>query len=573
MRLTHFLKPYKRQVILGPLCKFIETVFELFIPILMARLIDVGIKHNDIPLIAGLSACIFGLAVLGFLISILGQHFAVVASQGFGTALRKKTFQTITDFSYSQLDRFSSSSLTTRLTSDINQLQYMVMMVLRLVLRAPFLCIGSLIGAFIIDWTLALIMLIAIPIAGLVLYFLINLAVKLYRKVQTKLDKISLTASENLTGIRVIKAFGQTDSQKEKFVLAGGEHAKSAIKAGWLASLSNPLAILIINLSLLAIIYLGGIRVNTGRLTQGKMIIFINYISQIVLALNVLVNLVITVTRALASGARISEVLDTKITTDGQGKTLEQFPQGDIVFENVSFKFGEGKEILKDINLTIPQGSTFGIVGLTGSGKTALVNLIPRFYDVKSGKITIGGQDIKNLMPEVLREHIGIVPQKALLFSGSIKDNILMGNQNISEEKLIQAVKTAQAGFVEKLPEKYEYHIEQGGTNLSGGQKARLTIARALAKSPEILILDDSASALDFATERRLSQALKKEMKGKTVIIISQRAGSLKNADIIAVLNEGKITGLGTHDELLKTNQLYQDIYSTQINIEGGQNG
>lgn len=572
MRLMSFLSPYKKQAILGPLCKFTETVFELIIPILMARLIDVGIKNNDIPLVVILSISIFGLAAAGFLISVTGQHFAVAASQGFGTALRKKVFQHITDFSYAELDRFSSSSLTTRLTSDINQLQHMVMMVLRLVLRAPFLCIGGIIGAFIIDWHLALIMLVAVPVAGFILYFLINRAVKAYKTVQKKLDKISLISSETLTGIRVIKAFRQADSQKEKFVEASGGHAKSAIKAGWLAPLSNPLAVLILNLSLLAIIYLGGVRVNIGSLTQGEMVIFISYISQIVLALNVLVNLVIMVTRALASAARINEVLDVEPSITDKGKVLAQFPQGDIVFENVSFRYGNGKEVLKDINMTIPKGSTFGIIGLTGSGKTTLINLIVRFYDAVTGKITIGGQDIKGLSPKFLREYIGFVPQKAMLFSGSIKDNIKMGNNGISDQRIIDSLKIAQANFVEKLPQKYDDHIEQGGTNLSGGQRARLTVARALAISPKILILDDSSSALDFATERRLSQALKKEAKDRTVITISQRAGSLKNADMIAVLNEGGIAGLGTHDELIKTNQLYQDIYRTQLNIEGEQN-
>ncbi|HEY8390520.1 MAG TPA: ABC transporter ATP-binding protein [Clostridia bacterium] len=571
MHLTSFLSPYKKQVILGPLCKFVETVFELIMPILMATLIDVGIKQNKIWLIVVLSISIFGLAVLGFLIAVLGQHYAVSAAQGFGTALRKKVFEHITNFSYSELDRFSSSSLTTRLTSDINQLQYSVMMILRLVLRAPFLCIGSLVGAFIIDWHLALIMLISVPAAAVVLYFLINISIKAYKTVQKKLDNISLLASENLTGIRVIKAFGQTNSQKQKFFDSGDEHAHYAQKAGWLASLSNPLAVLILNISLLVIIYLGGKRVYFGKLSQGEIIIFINYISQIVLALNVLVNLMLLITKALASAARVNEVLDTIPKLTDEGQVLEQFPQGDIVFQNVSFRYGDGKEVLKNINLTIPKGTTFGIVGLTGSGKTTLVNLIARFYDVLEGKITIGGQDIKELSQKFLREHIGIVPQKAVLFSGSIRDNLKMG-RDVDDEKIMQALKIAQADFVNKLPDGLDYQLEQGGTNLSGGQRARLTIARALIMSPEILILDDSASALDFATERNLSRALKQHSTGRTVITISQRAGSLKNADIIAVLSEGQVVGLGTHDELIKSNQLYRDIYNTQLDIEGGRN-
>lgn len=571
IRLRNFIKPYKKQIIFAPLAKFVETVFELIIPILTAILIDSGIKNNDVSLIIQLSAISLFLAILGFFISLVGQYLAVTAAQRFGMNLRNKVFEHINTFSYAELDKFGASALTTRLTADINQLQYMFMMVLRLVLRSPLLCIGSIIGALIIDWMLALILIAVIPIVGIILYLIINRAINLFRKVQTKLDDIALVVSENLTGIRIIKAFGRTDTERTKIEKAGNEHVKAHIKAGKLASLSNPLTALLVNFALIAILFLSGIRVNSGVMTQGEIIVFINYISQITLALGVLINLIVTITRALASADRIREILNTQTSIIDAGKILEKFPEGDIVFENVSFAYGEGKPTLKNVNITIKRQSTLGIVGLTGSGKTTFINLLSRFYDVTEGKITIGGKDIKDLSPSYLRSNIGIVPQQAKLFSGTIAENIRMGNCDITDEDIEKACQAAQADFVHRLPEGFNFVLKRGGINLSGGQRARLTIARALAKKHEILILDDAASALDYATEAKLNSVLKDDLHC-TVLIISQRVSSLRNADYIVVLNEGSIAGFGTHLELLENCEIYREIYQTQLNIEGGTN-
>lgn len=563
-RLLVYLKPYKLKAALGPLCKFAEALIELFIPIVMARLIDNGIKNADISLIIWLSVAMLLMAVVGFLVSLLGQYFAVSASVGFGQSLRNSLFKHINSFSYKEIDRFGAATLSTRVIADVNQLQTMVMMVLRLVLRAPFLCVGSMVGAAIVDFRLSIVIIVTIPVFAIILYFIIMRSIKAYGKVQKKLDNISLIASENISGARTIRAFARTEEEIKRFESANAQHAQEGIKVGRLASLSNPLTVLLVNLATLVILWLGGVQINIGNLSQGEIIIFLNYMSQILLALAVFVNLMVMITRAIASAQRVNEILAVVPSIPKeQNDTTNREIEGNITLKDVFFSYGAQKPALSNININIPKGSTVGIAGLTGSGKTTLINVIARLYDVYQGEVLIDGRDIKGYEITHLRRAISIVPQKAHLFSGTIRENLSMG-RDIPDSDLLEALDAAQAGFVRTLPLGLDTFVEREGANFSGGQRARLTIARALAQKPKILILDDSSSALDYATEARLRHSLKQFSKEMTVINISQRAASIREADIIFVLDKGQVAAQGTHSELINNNELYRTIFKSQ---------
>lgn len=566
LQLTKYLKAYRKQVIAGPIFKLVEAGFELILPIIMARLIDIGVENRDTGFIFAMGGLMLLLSAAGYVSALVCQYYASIASQGFGTALRDELFAHIGQLSYAELDKFGSSSLCNRITNDVNQLQLAVAMFIRLAIRAPFLCIGAFISAFLIDAKLSLIMVVAIPVFVVVLTWIMVHAVRLYQKVQERLDKLALVVSDNLSGVRIIRAFARGAGENRRFDTANSEHTRAAYVVGKLAALSNPATTLIMNLAVLAILWFGGIRVEAGDMTQGEIIAFISYMSQILLALIVVANLVVLFTKAIASAGRIQEVLSTEPSVQDIAQPCALNAEDtSIAFRDVHFSYSSGSEpALEGISFTLKAGQTAGIIGLTGSGKSTLINLIPRFYDVTGGEILIGGVNVRELAQEQLRSSIAIVPQKSVLFSGDVASNLRFGNEFATDEELAQAAKTAQAEeFIEKLPGGYKAHIERGGANLSGGQRQRLAIARALVKHPGILILDDASSALDFATEARLRHALQ-EISGMTVLIVSQRASSVRYANQIIVLDDGKIAAVGTHEELLQSCRIYADICRSQ---------
>lgn len=562
VKLLSFLKPYKKSAFLGPLFKFIESVSELTIPIFMAMLIDRGVKANDLQAVFVFSTIILVLALAGFVIAVLGQYFSTRASQGFGTELRQGVFHKIANMSYAELDRTGAVSLTNRVIFDINQVQLAVFMVLRVAIRAPFLCIGSAIAAMIIDVQLASVIIISIPVLAMVIFALIGLSVRMYAKVQERLDNMSVAASENLTGVRVIRAFAKTGYERERFAQASDSHAASAVKAGRVGALSGPVTGMMINGAILLIIFMGGGQVNAGNMTQGEIVAFISYMSQILLALMVLTNMVIIFTKALSSAKRLRQILDSESgMTDGE---KEQVDGSDVRMDNVTFSYGGERAVLKNINLEIKSGSTYGIVGLTGSGKTALINLIMRFYDPDSGTVSIGGTDVREYKTAALRRSAVIVQQRAVLFEGTVKDNLAMGNPSVTDEDIVRALKAAQADFVLGYDDGVMHKVVRGGKNFSGGQRQRLSIARALAARPSVLILDDSTSALDYRTESALLRSLARFDKTMTVIIVSQRVGSLRSCSRIAVMADGEITNIGNHETLMAESELYRTIFGAQ---------
>lgn len=566
-RYAVYLKKYKKQVILGPFFKLLEAIFELIIPLIMARLIDLGIKTGDTFYVLRMNALMLLLAACGLGCALFCQYSASIAAQGFGTELRNDLFRHIGTLSHRELDRFGAASLSTRITNDVNQLQFGVAMLIRLVIRAPFLCIGGLISCMLIDLHISLVLLVTIPVFVGALAVIMRKTIPLYKKLQHKLDAIGSAARENLSGIRVIRAFARVEKEEARFRETSESHTASAVFVGRLSALSNPLTTLIMNIGILAILWFGGLRVSAGRLTQGEIVAIINYMSQILLALIVVANLVVTFTKASASAARVGEVLDTSPSvTDAPG--ARPFPAGpaEITFDHVSFSYGEKSEnALCDITFTAHPGQTVGVIGLTGSGKSTLVNLVPRFYDVTSGSIRINGVDVRDIPQKELRDQIGFVPQKSVLFSGTVLSNLRFKKQDASLSECKNAAHIAQAAeFIEQKPEGYESKIERGGANLSGGQRQRLSIARALVGRPPILILDDSTSALDFATEARLRRALKAELQNTTVLLVSQRSGAVRHADRIVVLDEGRAVGIGTHEELLHSCERYREIYNAQ---------
>lgn len=573
-RLFKYLKKYKFEAIFGPIFKLIEAIFELIVPIVSAKIIDIGVNGNGgVPYIIkmGIVMVLLGFFGLGF--SLCCQYLASKASQGVGTDLRNDLFKKIQSFSHKEIDRFGASTLTTRMISDINQIQTGVAMLIRLAIRVPCLVVGATIMAMSIDLGLSVIFLIVGPLVSFVLYLIMIRSVPLYKVVQKKLDSVSLIARENLDGIRVIRAFSRQENENSRFENASDDLTKTALKVGRISALLNPATFLIMNSAVIAVIFFGGMKVDSGTLTQGEIIAFINYISQILLALVALANLVIILTKAAACASRVADVLEVESSIKDGGKEVpadsKDIPA--VEFKNVSFAYNEntGEKVLDNISFTLLKGETLGVIGGTGSGKTTLISLIPRFYDATQGEVLVNGENVKNLNLKPLRAFVSVVQQGASIIEGTVKDNIVMGRKGISDEEIEKAAKTAQAHeFISKLSEGYETIIQRSGSNLSGGQKQRLSIARAVAGNPSVLILDDSASALDFATDAALRRAIRKIGETMAVIIVSQRVNSVRYADKIAVLDDGKLAGLDSHENLLSTCQVYREICLSQLSSE-----
>ncbi len=562
-----YLPAFKKELIIGPAAKLAEAILELIVPLIMADIIDIGINggagKNYIYRMGGIMIL---MGVFGLASALVCQYLASKASQGVGTAIRNDLFGKICDMSHSEIDNFGTPSLINRVTNDVNQVQNAVAMLIRLVVRAPFLVIGAAVMAMAIDLKLSVIFLAVAPLTALTIYLVMSRSVPFYKVIQKKLDRIGLVTRESLSGARVIRAFSREKNEEQRFAEANADYSETSLRVGRLSVLLNPLTYAIMNLAIGVIVWFGGFRVNAGDLTQGQVIAFVNYMTQISLALVVVANLVVIFTKAAASSVRINEVLDIEPSiTDGKGaEELSDAPA--IEFRNVSFSYhSDGDCALENISFSVKRGETLGIIGGTGSGKSTLVNLIPRFYDAESGEILINGADVRSFKLGTLRTKVGVVPQKALLFSGTVAENLRWGRENASDEELKKAAEIAQAAeFIEKMPDGYNTYIAQGGRDLSGGQKQRLTIARALTADPEILILDDSASALDLATDAALRKALAENTSGMTVVIVSQRANSLRNADKIIVLDDGEAVGIGTHDELMEKCEIYREIVMSQ---------
>ena len=572
LKFARFLKQFKREVLIGPVFKLTEAVFELIVPLVMAQIIDVGIANGDRGYVLRMGGVMVLLGLVGLGCALICQYCAARASQGFGTVLRSEMFRHINTLSHGEIDQIGTPSLITRITNDVNQLQLAVAMLIRLVVRAPFLVIGATVMALLLDWKLACIFFVAAPLMALVLYLVMSRSIPFYRIIQKKLDRISLITRENLSGVRVIRAFSRQEKEKERFAQASEDQMSTSIAVGRISALLNPLTSAIINLAIAAVIWFGGFRVDAGGMTQGEVIAFVNYLNQILLAMIVVANLVVIFTKAAASATRVDEVLQLHPSIVNRVSRPAQEIEGspEIAFDAVSFAYPDaGAYSLSDISFTVARGQTLGIIGGTGCGKSTLVNLIPRFYEVSQGSLKVDGVDVRDYPMEQLRGKVGIVPQRAVLFSGTLRQNMQWRKQDATDEEIWQALETAQAAsFVRKMPDGLDSVILQGGKNLSGGQKQRLTIARALVGEPEILILDDSASALDFATDAALRQAIAKFSAGRgnrmTTIIVSQRANTVRYADQIVVLDDGKAAGIGTHEQLLENCQTYQEIYWSQ---------
>ena len=561
-----FLKPYRVYCILGPAAKLAEAVLELYLPLLMAKVIDDGIAKGDTGYILKMGGVMLGIVTVGLLCALVCQYVASVTSQGFGTGLRHAVFRRITSLSHAELDAFGTPSLINRVTSDVNQLQYAVAMLIRLVIRAPFLCVGGIVMAMTIDLRLSLVIIVAIPLFVLIITLVMRKTVPLYRTVQGRLDKLTRVLRENLSGVRVIRAFARTDKEQKRFGGATEEHTAASIRVGKLAALLNPGTQLIMNLAILAIVWFGGLRVEAGGMTTGEIIAFINYVNQILLALLVVANLVGTFTKAYASAGRVLEVLEAEPSIrEEEGGETEGVPGTPAVeFRHVDFSYG-GDRVLTDISFSAPRGAMVGILGGTGSGKSTLMHLLMRFYDVEAGAVLVEGRDVRAYAPDALRHKVGLVPQKAELFSGTIADNIRWGDPQADDQAVRDAAVMAQADeFIRRQKDGYQTLVERGGTNLSGGQKQRLTIARALVRRPAILVLDDSSSALDYATDAALRRAIREGTEGMTVFMVSQRVSAVKQADLILMLDDGEVAGAGSHEELLAACEAYREICESQ---------
>lgn len=570
-KLLVFLKDYKKESILGPLFKLLEASFELLVPLVMAAIIDVGIAGGDKGYVMKMCGVLVLLALIGLVCSLTAQFFAAKAAVGFAAKLRHALFSHIQGFSFSELDEVGSATLITRMTSDVNQVQSGVNLVLRLFLRSPFIVFGAMIMAFTIDVKAAMIFVVTIPALAVVVFGIMLISIPLFKKVQAGLDEVLRITRENLTGVRVIRAFHKEEEEEEHFREKNTFLTGLQLHVGKISALMNPLTYVLINLGLVALIWMGGLRVHTGAITQGEVVALVNYMSQILVELVKLANLIITVTKAVACGNRIESVLEMNSTmedgTEERGKDAAEYL---VDFENVSMRYqGGGAEAVSGITLRVKPGETIGIIGGTGAGKSTVVNLIPRFYDISEGSLRVNGRDVQEYELKSLRDMIGIVPQKAVLFSGTIRENMQWGKSEATDEEIYEALEIAQAkDFVEEKDGKLDARIDQGGKNLSGGQRQRLTIARALIKKPKILILDDSASALDYATDANLRRAIRNMKNSPTVFLVSQRAASILHADQILVLDDGEAVGLGTHEELLQRCEVYQEIYYSQFSKE-----
>ncbi len=569
-KLRRFLKDYKKECIIGPLCKLFEAILELLVPLVMANIIDVGVKNGDSEYVLKMGGVIVLLGIVGLLSALVCQYLASRASQGVGTKIRRELFAHINSLSHSELDRLGTPSLITRITNDTNQVQQSVAMGIRLLTRAPFIVIGALIMSMTINLKMSIIFFIASLLIGITLYIIMSKSIPIYTAIQKKLDKIGLISRENLSGNRVIRAFSKQKSEKIRIDTSTEELAKTSIRVSRLSSLLSPVTYAVTDIAIIAIVWFGAVNVDSGNMLSGDIIALINYMTQILLAMIVVANLVILMTKASASAQRINEVFETQPSiVEKQTENIavdKSVGTPKVEFDNVTFTYGDGDDELSNISFKIMRGQTVGIIGGTGCGKSTLINLIPRYYDVKSGCVNVDGVNVKEYPFIQLRTQIGIVPQQSILFSGTIRDNMKWQNKDATDDDIINALKIAQAyDFVSLLPKGLDSHVEQGGKNFSGGQRQRLCIARAIVGKPELLILDDSFSALDFATDANLRKALKKNTNTMTVIIVTQRCSTIKNADLILVLDDGKLAGCGTHDKLFEECETYREICLSQL--------
>lgn len=576
-RLLTYLKRHPLATLFAPLFKMLEASFELFVPLVVAKMIDIGIYQKNAGYLWRMGALLVLLGIIGFGFAITAQYFAAKSAVSTGRDLRNDLFAHINTLSFKEIDTLGTSTLINRMTNDVNQVQNGINMFLRLFLRSPFVVFGAMVMAFTVDAKAAIPFVIVIPALAVVVFAILLITMPLYKNVQKQLDDVLLSTRENLLGIRVVRAFNRQESEMESFGKKSSQLFFRQIHVGKISALLNPVTYVIINLGIIAILWSGGNQVYLGRLTQGQVIALINYMSQILVELIKLANLIILLSKAIASLNRVNNIFDMQPSIKEEGAFLaSKTPIGSIAgtaaveFKNVSFSYNEtAKEVLSNITFKAMPGQTIGIIGGTGSGKSSLVNLIPRFYDVQNGSVEVDGGNVKTLNPVSIRKHIGMVPQKAQLFKGTLRENMRWGRKNATDEEIYQALEIAQAKeFVDSKDQGLDLMIEQNGSNLSGGQKQRLTIARALVKNPNILILDDSASALDFATDARLRKAIKKQIQNRTVFLVSQRVSTIRNADQILVLDDGTLAGIGTHEELLRENEVYQEICASQLSKE-----
>lgn len=569
-KLRRFLKDYKKECIIGPLCKLFEAILELLVPLVMANIIDVGVKNGDRDYVLKMGGVIILLGIVGLLSALVCQYLASRASQGVGTKIRRELFAHINSLSHSELDRLGTPSLITRITNDTNQVQQSVAMGIRLLTRAPFIVIGALIMSMTINLKMSIIFFIASLLIGITLYIIMSKSIPIYNAIQKKLDKIGLISRENLSGNRVIRAFSKQNSENIRIDNSTEELAKTSIRVSRLSSLLSPVTYAVTDIAIIAIVWFGAVNVDGGNMLSGDIIALINYMTQILLAMIVVANLVILMTKASASAQRINEVFETQPSvvekTSDNIAVDKSFDTPKVEFDNVTFTYGDGDDELSNISFKIMRGQTVGIIGGTGCGKSTLINLIPRYYDVKSGCVNVDGVNVKEYPFVQLRTQIGMVPQQSILFSGTIRENMRWQNKDATDDDIINALKIAQAyDFVSQLAKGLDSHVEQGGKNFSGGQRQRLCIARAIVGNPELLILDDSFSALDFATDANLRRALKKNTDKMTVIIVTQRCSTIKNADLILVLDDGRLAGCGTHDRLFEECETYREICLSQL--------
>lgn len=585
-KLLVYLKDYKKESVLGPLFKLLEASFELIVPLVMAAIIDTGVAVGDKPYIMKMCMVLVALAAVGLTCSITAQYFAAKAAVGCATGLRHALFAHIESLSFTEMDQVGTATLITRMTSDVNQVQNGVNLVLRLFLRSPFIVFGAMVMAFTIDVKAALVFVVAIPLLSVVVFGIMLISIPLYKKVQAALDKVLGITRENLTGSRVIRAFNKQEDEIASFRERNDALTKVQIYVGKISALMNPFTYIIVNGAIIALVWTGAWQVESGIITQGEVVALVNYMSQILVELVKLANLIISINKALACNNRIQAIFEmepsikreadaecmSQLHTDEVENKVVSETEAAVTFSHVGLVYaGAGEESLTDIDFVAEQGETIGIIGGTGSGKTSVVNLIPRFYEATSGKVLVFGKDVREYALDELRDKIGVVPQKAVLFKGTIRDNLKWGNPTATEQDMYEALEIAQAKeFVDEKDGGLDYVIEQGGRNLSGGQRQRLTIARAIVRKPEILILDDSASALDFATDAKLRQAIAKMSGQMTVFIVSQRAASIQHADKIIVLDDGQIAGLGTHEQLLTSCEVYREIYDSQFKKASG---
>lgn len=564
-----YLRRFRKESILAPLFKMLEATFDLLVPMVVADIIKVGIAGGDTTYIWTRCGLLVLMALIGLLCSFTAQYFAARAAIGTSTGLRHELMAHIQSLSFSELDTLGVSTLITRMTSDVNQVQNGLNMFLRLFLRSPFIVAGAMIAAFTIDTQIALIFLAAIPVLAVIVFGIMRITSPMYKTVQSRLDAVTGATRENLSGVRVVRAFGREDAEEENFVQQNGSLNAMQLKVGRIAALMNPLTYVVVNLGIIGILYFGANKIGSGALLSGDVVALVNYMSQILVELVKLANLVVLLTRAIASMGRVSQVLDTPSTMAFPEKPVSADAASDVAvaFDHVSLRYqGAGAESLSDVTFTAKKGQTIGVIGGTGSGKTTLVSLIPRFYDATKGQVTLLGQPITAYSKDELNRHVAVVMQKAQLFKGTIRSNLLWGNENATDEELWHALSIAQSeDFVRQKPGKLDDPVEQGGRNLSGGQRQRLTIARALVGHPDILILDDSASALDYATDAALRKALRTLPTETTLFIVSQRTSSLRHADQIIVLDDGHVVGIGTHDTLMQTCEVYREIHESQF--------